>query len=74
MRKKFFERNIFGENLLEHVLEEQILLGRKFCQQNFWRIILRVKCHSGKKRILGCKNVLEERYREQIFLRANCYL
>ena len=28
----------------------------------------------GKKRILGSKNVLEERYRGQKFLRANCYL
>ena len=34
----FFERNFLGRNFREHVLEEQILLGRKFCQQNFWRI------------------------------------
>ena len=35
----FFLKEIFlGGNFGEHVLEEQILLGRKFCQQNVWRI------------------------------------
>ena len=39
MGNKFFLKEIFlGENFGEHVLEEQILLWRKFCQQNFWRI------------------------------------
>ena len=34
----FFKEMFLGGNFGEHVLEEQILLGRKFCQQNFWRI------------------------------------
>ena len=39
MGNNFFLKEIFlGENFGEHVLEEQILLWRKFCQQNFWRI------------------------------------
>ena len=39
MGNKFFLKEIFlGENFGEHVLEEQILLWRKFCQQNFCRI------------------------------------
>ena len=35
----FFLKEIFlGGNFGEPVLEEHILLGRKFCQQNFWRM------------------------------------
>ena len=75
MGNNFFLKGIFlGGNFGEHVLEEQILLGRKYCQQNFWRISCEENVIRGKKRILGSKNVLEERYGEQKFLRANCYL
>ena len=54
MGNNFFRKEIFwGGNFGEHVLEEQILLGRKFCQQNFWRIFLRVKSHSGEDKDTG---------------------
>ena len=76
MGNNFFLKEIFlGGNFGEHVLEEQILLGRKFCQQNFFgEFFASKKVIQGKKRILGSKNVLEERYGEQKNLRANFYL
>ena len=50
MGTKFFLKEIFlGGNFGEHVLEEQILLGRKFCQPNFWRIFASKKSLGGRK-------------------------
>ena len=65
MGKKFLKGIFLGGNFREHVLEEKILLGRKFCQQNVWRISCELNVIREKKRILGSKNVLEERYGEQ---------
>ena len=54
MGNNFFLKEIFlGGNFGEHVLEEQILLGRKFCQQNFWRIFASIKSHSGEEKNIG---------------------
>ena len=51
MGDKFFLKEIFlGGNFGEHVLEEQILLGRKFCQQNFWRIFFASKKSFGGRK------------------------
>ena len=62
MGNKFFLKGIFlGGNFGEHVLEEKILLGRKFCQQNFWRIscelhvIRKKKKNTGKQKCFGGK-------------------
>ena len=54
MGNKFFLKEIFlGGNFGEHVLEEQILLGRKFCQQNVFGGFLQVKCHCGEEKNTG---------------------
>ena len=46
----FLKESFLGGNFGEHVLEEQILLGRKFCQQKVLENFLRVKNHSeGRK-------------------------
>ena len=44
-----------GGNFGEHVLEEQILLWRKFGQQSFWRI--REKKNTGKQKCFGGKTL-----------------
>ena len=50
MRNKFFLKEIFlGGNFGEHVLEEQIILGRKFCQQNFGEFFANKKSFGGRK-------------------------
>ena len=46
----FFLKEIFlGRNLREHVLEEQILLRRKFCQQNFGEFFASKMSFGGRK-------------------------
>ena len=70
-----FLKGIFlGGNFGEHVFEEQILWGRNFASKIFGEFLASKMSFGEKKRILGSKNVLEERYGEQKFLRANCYL
>ena len=53
--------------------------GEEFCQQNIWRMFLRVKFHGGvggggwQKRILGSKKVLERKdMGSEIFLEKIC--
>ena len=50
MGNKFFLKEIFlGGNFGEHVLEEQILLGGEFCQQNFGEFFASKKSFGGRK-------------------------
>ena len=51
----FFKGISLGGNFRDHVLEEQILLGRKLCQQNFLDNFLRVKKNTGKEKCFGGK-------------------
>ena len=68
MRNKFFfERNFLGRKFWGACFGRADSLGEEILPAKFLEIFLRVKCHSGKKRILGSKNVLEERYGSKIF-------
>ena len=67
MGNKFFERNFLGRKFWGACLGGAESFGEEILPAKFLENFLRVKCHSGKKRILGSKNVLEERYREQNF-------
>ena len=84
---KFFWMKIRGAKWETHFLKE-IFLGGIFGSM-FWRSrffwggnfaskifgeLFASKVIRGKKRILGSKNVLEERYGEQKILRASFYL
>ena len=48
--------------------------GGNFASKIFGEFFASKKSFGGKKRILGGKNVLEERYGEQKILRANFFL
>ena len=50
MANKYFLKEIFlGGNFGEHVLEEQILLRRKFCQQTFLEFFASKMSFGGRK-------------------------
>ena len=64
MGNKFFLEEIFWAEILssKFLRLKQILLGRKFCQQNVFGGFFASKISfEGKKRILGSKNVLERK-------------
>ena len=59
---KFFWMKICGANLVGGRNRKQILLEANFLEE-IWgaNFFLQVKFHSGKKRILGSKNVMERK-------------
>ena len=71
----FFERNFLGRKFWGACFGGADSFGEvNFASKFFGEFFASKKVIQGKKRILGSKNVLEERYGEQKNLRANFYL
>ena len=71
----FFERNFLGRKFWEACFGGVDSFGEEILPAKFLENFLRVKkSFRGRKKLLGSKNVLEERYGEQKILRANFYL
>ena len=75
MGNKFFLKELFlGRKFWGACFGGADSFGEEILPAKFLDNFLRVKSHSGGERILGSKNVLEERYGEQKILRASFYL
>ena len=70
----FFFEVFLGEILGSMFWRSRFFWGGNFASKIFGEFFASKKVIRGKKRILGSKNVLEERYGEQKNLRANFYL
>ena len=75
MGNKFFLKEIFlGGNFGEHVMEEQILLGRKFSSKIFGDFFASKKSFGGRKEYWEAKMIWRKDMGSKKKLRANFYL
>ena len=71
----FFWKEFSWEEILGGMFwRRRFFWGGNLASKIFGEYLASYMSFGKKKRIVGSKNVLEERYGEQKFLRANCYL